>query len=245
MIFKNQSIIIIFLAIIFTVIALFLIRREYQTPLTTVPQIQHTTKIAATIPQSPAKNPKSLNLSVPFTVQAPSGNWDAAHEETCEEAAVIMADAFFKQLPDLKAEYVEKQIRLLTEWENKNLGYNKDTTAQETAKMIANVYGLKTKLVQNFTVEDLKTELAQNHLIIIPTAGKLLNNPFYTPPGPLYHMLLIKGYTENEKFITNDPGTKRGLNYTYEFKTLFSAAADWDHNLNNINNNKIAIIIWQ
>ncbi len=58
-------------------------------------------------------------------------------------------------------------------------------------------------------------------------------------------MLLIKGYTQND-LITNDSGTKRGLNYSYDFKTIYNAAADWDHEKKTVNsNNKVLITVWK
>jgi len=37
----------------------------------------------------------------------------------------------------------------------------------------------KTWILDNPSVDDIKAELAQGHLVIVPTAGKLLNNPFF------------------------------------------------------------------
>jgi hypothetical protein len=56
-------------------------------------------------------------------------------------------------------------------------------------------------------------------------------------------MLLIKGYSK-EGYVTNDPGTRNGRGYTYDFDTLFNAAADWDHSIKTVDlNKKIAIIV--
>lgn len=203
-------------------------------------------------PEPPDKDnelpiPKNLLLHVPFTPQAPTANWDELHNEACEEAGAIMANAYFSSSTpaNLPAEEVEAQIAELTAWQDKALGYHLDTTSAETARMIETAYGLKTQLIQNFTAQDIKKALSKNRLVLISTNGRLLSNPYYKRPGPIHHMLLIRGYTETE-FITNDSGTKRGLGYPYDFETIYSAAADWDHAAKNVDTKiKTAILVWR
>ena len=45
----------------------------------------------STPPSSPTPTTDALNLPIPFTPQAPTGNWDELHNEACEEAGAIMA----------------------------------------------------------------------------------------------------------------------------------------------------------
>ena len=54
-----------------------------------------------------------------------------------------------------------------------------------------------------------------------------MGNPFFTGEGPLYHMLVLRGYTTTT-FIANDPGTRHGENYQYTFDVLMNAIGDWD-----------------
>jgi len=54
-------------------------------------------------------------------------------------------------------------------------------------------------------------------LVITPTAGRILGSPYYTGLGPIYHMLIIRGYN-TKYFITNDVGT-RTKGEAYKFKT--------------------------
>ncbi len=192
--------------------------------------------------------PKTLLRKVPFTAQAPTGNWDKLHNEACEEAVLIMANEYFSKNTALQlpAQLVESELSKLTKWQNENFGFHLDTTLKETAKMAQEVYGLKTKILENFSAEDIKLELLNNRLLIIPEAGRLLQNPNYKRPGPIYHMLLIHGYDSDDNFITNDPGTKNGLNYPYTFDTLYNAAADWDHSIANIDQSKkYILVVWK
>lgn len=183
--------------------------------------------------QSPVENPintpipEELNLNVPFTSQAPHANWDYTHEEACEEAAVLMAGRYFRGQGISGADDAEKSLQEIISWEKENLGFFESTTAEETARVIKGIYGLNAQVIENPTVEQIKRALAERKLVLSPSAGREIGNPFYKSPGPLYHMLLIKGYTK-DKFITNDAGTKRGENYPYVFKTVLDANHDWN-----------------
>lgn len=258
-------------AIILGVIALFFIQKHYFVPTAAIPQnhIQPKIKIEKEQPiNSKFTIPNSFLLPVPFTPQAPSANWDELHNEACEEAAAIMSYAYFGDCPlchsglgpestsksrltgqdiqtNLPTNFVESEISKLTNWQDDYFGYHLDTTSAETAKMISEKYKLQTKLIENFTSNDIKNELTQNHLVIISENGQKLGNPFYKQPGPIHHMLLIKGFTETE-FIANDSGTIRGLNYPYSFTTIYQAAADWDHARHTVDENrKIMIAVWK
>jgi hypothetical protein len=170
---------------------------------------------------------EKLNLDVPFTSQAPHANWDFTHEEACEEAAILMAGRYFRGQKIAGPDDAEKGLQEIISWEKENLGFFESTTAGETERVIRSIYGLKTEIVENPTVDQIKTALAEGRLVLGPSAGRQIGNPFYKSPGPLYHMLLIKGYTETQ-FITNDAGTKRGANYPYKFETVLKANHDWN-----------------
>ena len=108
--------------------------------------------------------------------------------------------------------------------------------------MIRSVYGLKVSIVNNFTEKEIKEALSANKVIIIPVNGRKLGNPNYKQPGPIYHMLVIRGYTAT-KIITNDSGTRNGENYSYLFSTINNATADWDHATNTIDESKSVMIV--
>ncbi|HTL39405.1 MAG TPA: C39 family peptidase [Methylomirabilota bacterium] len=236
--------------IVVAVVAAFLvnnyIHQKYPAPVSTPTNDNSVETPTVGSNPSPADSwPTSLLLPVPFTPQAPTANWDTLHNEACEEASAIMASEYFKgnRQITLAPSFVEDQISLLTKWQDDNFGYHLDTTSAETAEMIEKVYGLKTKLIENFTQDQLKDELNKKHVILISEYGRALNNPNYKSPGPIHHMLVVRGYTKNN-FVTNDSGTRNGLNYAYSFNTLYSAAADWDQQTQNVDQSKkIAIIV--
>lgn len=192
--------------------------------------------------QSVVSIPAEFNLDVPFTVQAPLGVWDALHDDACEEASAIMTSSFiFKKLiPD--AAYADKEILKIVDWENTNFGFSKDTDAKKTAEILQKFYGLKNVEVKyDIALDNIKAAVASGFPVIVPAAGRELHNPYYRAPGPLYHMLVVKGYTKDGKIITNDPGTKHGENYVYDGQVLWNAIHDW--NGGDVLNGKKAMIV--
>lgn len=175
-----------------------------------------------------ASIPARLELPVLFAQQAPFGNWDAAHEEACEEASMIMAEKYFTK-QKLDETIMEQELQKILAWESEN-GYAVDLTAEETVYILKQYYGLDARISREVTVDRIKYELAQGNLIIIPAAGRDLKNPNFKRPGPIYHMLVIKGYNGTQ-FITNDPGTRKGNGYRYAYNVLINAIHDWNHQL--------------
>lgn len=173
--------------------------------------------------------PLETNLAVPFTSQAPHGIWDAPWEEFCEEASTLMAVSFVKgtSIPD--ADFAAGEMLKVKIFEEQRFGYYQDTTAEETAIILREHFGLARVEVRYApSIADIIKELAEGKVVVVPAAGRELPNPYYRSPGPLYHMLVIKGYTKDGRFITNDPGTKRGADFLYDQKALFSAIHDWN-----------------
>lgn len=212
--------------------------------------LQADLKLPATSNQHPADSrqleagsiPKEYNLDVPFMAQAPFAVWDAIHEDACEEASAIMAAHFIlkKLIPD--AAYADEEILKMVNWEDKNFGFSKDTNAEKTAEMIRGAYGLKdVEAKYDITLDDIRTAVGQGYPVILPLYGRGLN-PYFRAPGPLYHMLVVKGYTEHGQLITNDPGTKRGKDYVYDGAYLMDRIHDWNGG-DVINGRKVMIIV--
>ena len=173
------------------------------------------------------KSIEEINLDIPFGSQAPFANWDLPYQETCEEAAAIMAH-YYLAGKKLNPKIMDEEILALIEWEKKTFGYYEDTTAEEMARILREYFGHKNIEVRyEFTIDDIKKEVALGHPVILPAAGRLLGNPNFRQPGPIYHALVIKGFTKN-KIITNDPGTRNGHNFLYDPKVLMDAIHDWN-----------------
>ncbi len=167
-------------------------------------------------------------LPVPFMVQAPYGNWGLPYQEACEEASMIMATEYFKGNKSLRlsAADADKAILQLVEWQKQERGFYEDTTANEVASILQDYFKL-TARVMSYDAGLIRQAIDSGNLVLVPAAGRKLGNPYFRRPGPLYHMLLIKGY-QGDELITNDPGTRRGENYRYAEKIVAQAAHDWN-----------------
>jgi uncharacterized protein YvpB len=170
-----------------------------------------------------------VNIDVPFTVQAPSANWDATHEEACEEASLIMVEHFIKGTKIDSPATADQEILTMIGWETQN-GYAVDVTASQLSQIASSYNGITSGRVKTgATVDDIKRELSAGRPVIVGAAGKVLPQPNFRDGGPNYHMLVITGYDESG-FITNDPGTRNGHGFRYTFDGLFNAIHDWDPN---------------
>ncbi len=188
--------------------------------------------------------PEKISIKVLFTSQAPLLKWDALHEEACEEASLVMLE-YYSNGKTLTPAIAEKEIQALVAFQIKNYGDYKDTDVAQTLKLAEDFYHLKNlRVVYDFSADDLKMQLAKGKPILVPSAGRLLKNPFFTPPGPLYHNLILTGY-DGDKIITNDPGTRRGESYVYDIDVLYKAIHDFPGDAKNIEQGRKAMIVME
>lgn len=198
--------------------------------------------VKTTPPPTAQALPVEINLAVPFTVQAPHGNWEDPYGEFCEEASVLMAASYILGLTIPNPDFADQKLNEIKDFELQRFGYHLDTTAEETTIILKEFYKIdKVKVVYDPTKEDIKKALTEKKVVIIPAAGRMLGNPYFTAPGPLYHMLVIKGYTKDGNFITNDPGTRRGADFIYSPNVIMNAIHDW--NGGDVENGKKVMII--
>lgn len=171
----------------------------------------------------------SLLENVPFTVQAPFGEWnDPIFQNGCEEAALLMSQYWITG-ETLTKEIAKKEIEAISAFEKKDIGQSVDTSAKDTEKVFRDYYGVTTSEVRtNITLLDVEEALSSGWLVIVPVDGRKLKNPNYVQPGPVTHMLVIIGYdAEKKEFITNDSGTRNGKGYRYKENILFEAIRDY------------------
>jgi len=165
-----------------------------------------------------------VNLPVPFEMQAPFSNWDMPYQEMCEEAALVLASKYFSEEP-LSKQIMDDELTKVREWEIETLGGYTDSTVEEIKLMGEAVFNLDIEISFNTSVENIKEQLEKGYLVLAPTAGRELHNPFFKQPGPLYHILVIRGY-DIGNFITNDVGIGKGEEYKYKFNVLIDAIHD-------------------
>lgn len=178
-------------------------------------------------PDEPEPLPTELNLALPFTSQAPTGNWDPLHEDACEEASFYMVQQFYAGVPEGKIDpaVADPELQRLVHAEEA-LGLTPSISLAEAKDFLWQDSQTEAVIIDDPTVETIKRLIAEGKPVIVPAAGRELGNPFFTGEGPLYHMFVIRGYTETT-FITNDPGTRMGENYVYDIDVVMEAMGDW------------------
>ncbi len=187
--------------------------------------------------------PDSFSLDIPFTPQAPFGNW--AGNENCEETSLTMANAYLngdtrKELPATEA---QQQIQRALDWENENLGHNADTGADETAKMAKEVFNLKSTKIFNYSDIDLKRAISKHNVVLLMINAPTLDSGQYPVGGGAgYHVVVLRGYN-GDTFYINDPGTTGGENKAYSFDTIKKAAADWSGRVDF--SRKVALVLYK
>jgi len=219
-------------------------------PRVNVPQKQPQTEIVKNAPEIPATDAsansksnetppiaeaepvptKNILFDVPFTSQAPFGEWkESAQHDGCEEASALMAIRWARG-ERLTKEEAKQEIISASNYEQNQIGEFRDASIEDTAEIIIKGYFQYQNVeIKNVTsTEDIVGELENRNIVIVPVNGRALGNPNYTAPGPERHMLVIKGYDYvQSEFITNDSGTRKGEGYRYPESLVFNAIRDY------------------
>jgi len=199
---------------------------------------------------APSPTTDKVLLNVPFTSQAPYGEWsDLRQEDGCEEASALMAVKWARGEKITAAEAL-KEILGSSNYTLKKYKEYRDLSVTDTLNWIIKDYfnyskaAVKTKV----TMSEIIAELNKGNVVIAPVNGQIVGNPYYTAPGPLNHMLVIRGYDSIRKiFITNDPGTRHGELYEYDAQILFKAIRAYPTGNHESNDkiNKDIIVVWK
>ena len=170
--------------------------------------------------------PSKMNLDVPFTSQAPEKNWDQPWQDACEEAAVLMLDAYYKGY-GLSPLFSKDEILKMVDWQDER-GWGYSIEAEKVLKLTDWYMSSKQiRIVEDPSVEEIKEFVASGNPVLILAYGKDLPNTHFSGDGPEYHALIIRGYNE-QGFYTNDPGTRNGENFFYTYENLMDSIHDWN-----------------
>ncbi len=198
--------------------------------------------VASSASSASSSHRREINWSVPFTSQAPMGDWDPLHQEACEEASIAMVVRYFEGRTFSSPADADDQIRSLVATSEQQFGFGVSQNVQQVAALLTHYsQDIRISIVADPHEESLKEALDHGFLVIVPAAGRALGNPYYRSPGPLYHMLVLRGYTSDGYVITNDPGTKHGEQFVYRWETLLAAIHDW--NDGNVEEGKRVVIM--
>jgi hypothetical protein len=173
---------------------------------------------------------KVLIDDVPFTPQAPFGDWsDQRQQDGCEESSALMAIRWARG-EDLSYQEALEEIIGASDYILDKYGEYRDVSVTDTIDWIIKDYFSYENvfLKENISEKDMIDELDKGNLLLIPMNGQLMHNPYFTAPGPPRHMVVVRGYdAEKEVFITNDPGTRYGELYEYDYETFYKAIRDY------------------
>jgi len=196
-------------------------------------------------------NTNTTLLNIPFTVQAPYGNWnDERLEDGCEEASALMAIKWTQNAQSISQQEANDTILAVSDYLLKTYGEYRDISAVDAVNWIYKDYFNYQKVAfkQGVSRADIIAELEKGNAVIAPMNGQLLNNPYFTQPGPRQHMLVIRGYDPvKDEFITNDPGTRHGELYRYDSTLLFNAIRNYPTGYQGAFNTikKDIIVVWK
>jgi len=198
-----------------------------------LPENEEQIQIPIKIEKKTSSRENGANLilyEVPFISQAPFGQWEnPIYQNACEEAALLMAIMWVRGEKSITKEEATQKLKEFADFEIEKYNNFFDHSIQDTAQIMKDYFNYNNvEVKENITVEDIKNELINGNLVIVPINGQVLKNPFYTPPGPAEHMILIIGYDfQTKEFITNDAGTRHGEKYRYDENEFYDAIRDY------------------
>ncbi|PIR74370.1 MAG: hypothetical protein COU35_02890 [Candidatus Magasanikbacteria bacterium CG10_big_fil_rev_8_21_14_0_10_47_10] len=169
----------------------------------------------------------AATLPVPFTSQAPRGAWTQPWQDACEEATIVMIDAYYAGQM-LSVDSSEKRLLNVFNIKNAKFGSSLDENAQKISDIINAYYPWEAYVVDSPSLDQIKREIDTGHPVIVPVYGRALYNPHFRASGPVYHTVVISGYDDtSQTFIAQEPGTRYGLDYHYSYDTIMNAMHDY------------------
>jgi hypothetical protein len=200
------------------------------------PTVQHPRPVA--VGASPTPPPVSAILEVPYTVQAPNNNWKV-HEESCEEAALLMYHDFLggDKRTDIPPAEADAALRALKTWQVQNWGSEVDLSLDRTGQLAKAYWGYHYQVFPA-TIDSIKQAVAAGHPVVVPVMTHSLQNPHYGPKT-VYHEVLIKGY-DARGVIANDAGVMQGKNWYYSWDIIFAAI---DAQTPKMNQGRLALVV--
>lgn len=168
----------------------------------------------------------AADLNVPYSSQAPLGDWRQPWFDACEETALVMVDSYY-QGRSLTPEISKNEILKVFDYKNNALGVSLDENTDKILSIIENYFSWIGTKVYNPSITMIKSEIDAGRPVIAPVAGFELGNPYYRSVVP-YHVIILKGYDDaTAEFITHDPGLNHGANFRYSYQTVIDANHDF------------------
>lgn len=169
-----------------------------------------------------------FTFKMPFSSQAPEGNWNEPWYNDCEEVSIVMVDSFYNNRT-LTPAIAKKEILRIFEIKEKVFGPSLEEDSDQNVNFINNYLNSnwKAHIAENPTIEEIKDEIDNSRPVILPVDGRVLDNRYFTTTH--YHVFVISGYDDDKGvFIVQEPGTYRGHDYQYSYEIIKEAMHDYN-----------------
>lgn len=191
--------------------------------------------------------PKEVVLPVPYTSQAPLGNW-ADRQHTCEEASLLMVDRYLNGDHSgslINPREADQGINAITPWKPAD-----DLTPKQLGEMAQLHLGWAYS-VYPATDAAMKRQLALGRPLIVGVRTHGLGNPNYPgyrthfdqPGWSVSHYLVVVGYDPAGNYVLNDPGITLGHGSRITFDQLMYAIDDLDVAYPNLNAGRVFLVL--
>lgn len=194
-------------------------------------KIQNTSNQIEQIKETVLPQPNIHLIQTAFVPQAPEKNWDQPWQDACEEAALLTVDYFYKKQNPSIAQ-IKNDILSMINFEDKQ-GWGKDVNVEQMSQIGSKYLNYKTQIINNPTIDQIKTFISQNIPVVVPANGKTLfkENKYFSSGGPYYHSLVILGYNDTKnQFTVHDVGTQHGAYFKYSYSLLMDSIHDFPAN---------------
>lgn len=200
-----------------------------------------------TLPKSSGQD-FTILLPVPYTDQAPLGNW-AARQHTCEEASLVMVDSYLRgdhSGAQLDPVFADQAINRITPWKPAV-----DLTAEELGRLASARLGW-TYAVLPAEESTMKRQLNLGRPLIVGVRTHGLGNPLYPgyrthyeePGWSVSHYLVVVGYDRSGRFVLNDPGITLGHGTLITYDQLMHAVDDLDLSDPSLNSGRVFLVLY-
>jgi hypothetical protein len=231
----------------------YLSRQAMAAPLSGVTVVHAQPLIAAASTDAPSRSPVVLPdhilLQVPYTTQAPLGNW-AQHQESCEEATLTMLSSYWARDRSVVIDpnTADASIAALVRWQVQHWGSEDDLTDHRMGELAKDYYGYGYQIVPN-DPEGIREQLAAGRPLIASVRTHGLGNPNYPGYGNHYeqsgwsvpHFVLVIGYDGDGVWL-NDPGISKGRGYHITYGQLAHAIDSLDQHHPALNEGQVLLV---
>ena len=171
--------------------------------------------------------PKYL-INTAFITQSPQKIWTEPWQDACEEAAILTVKYYYENQNPTQNQLLADYQQIFS-FEQQN-NWTTDQNTSQMAEISDKLFNLTPIIINEPTINQIKTYLVADIPVIIPADGKILylENKHFNGGGPWYHNLVVLGYDDNtQQFIVHDVGTQFGAYFHYSYSSLIDSIHDF------------------